>query len=269
MGNSTRRLSDIGQCIYCGSVDDLTKEHVLPYALGGHLVLNKASCKVCATVTGRLEQKLLRGHWWPYRKKLGLQSRTPSAGAELKPIKIIKASGEVIAGQIPLEDFVAAFIFEFAPPMILAGEAQDGEPFAKNAFLKMLGPMPTSAQVDGKPYILLQTDKVEFPVNFQSGDLMRFLAKVAHGYAISKEGLGAFEEFYLPDYILGRTKGIQNYVGGYASPIITPVIPGGGYNRMMTRRRGDLISVCVQLFIDKGDLPPIYEIVVGKSSPRA
>lgn len=266
MGQGKRRKEGIGTCIYCGSVDDLTDEHVLPYALGGKLVLSRASCKACAAITGRLEQKLLRGHWWPYRKKLGLQSRNPAAANELKSIKIIKANGETLTGQMPLESFVAAIVFELAPPTILAGQVQEGEPFATRAFMKMLGPMASEAQVDGKCYRLLPADKVEFPVNFDAGELMRFLAKVAHGYAISKAGSAAFCEFYLPEFILGRTDGIQTYVGGYASPIVTTTPPGGGYNRMMMRARGDLISVCTQLFIDEGDPPPIYEIVVGKKA---
>jgi hypothetical protein len=266
MGQAKRRSQGLGQCIYCGSRRDLTDEHILPLALGGALKLPKSSCKNCATITGKLEQALLRGHWWPYRKKLGFPSRRPSAANELKPIKIIKINGDVLDGHMTLEKFVASIAFEFTPPSILSGEFQDGEPFAKRAFLRMLGPMATEAQVDGKPYRLLPTDKIEYPVKLHAGDLTRFLAKVAHGYAIHREGLGAFSELYLPEFILGRTEGIQSYVGGYESPIITGTLPGGGHNRMMTRSRSDLISVCIQLFIDKGDPPPIYEIIVGKRS---
>lgn len=264
MGESKRRARGIGKCIYCSSTDNLTDEHVLPYALGGQLVLKQASCEACASITGRLEQKLLRGHWWPYRKKLGLQSRNPRAANELKSVKIIRHDGAVIAGKMPLESFVAAMVFQLAPPSIITGETRRGEPFATNAFMKMLGPMAKEADVDGKTYRLLPNDKVEFPVNFDSGELTRFLAKIAHGYAISKEGLNAFDEFYLPEFIIGRTDGIQTYVGGYESPIKMTILPGGGYNRMMMRTRGNLISVCIQLFIDRNDPPPIYEIVVGR-----
>jgi HNH endonuclease len=266
MGRSKQRRIGLGKCIYCSVPDDLTDEHILPYALGGTLVLRQASCKACATITGSLEQRLLRGHWWPYRKKLGLQTRNPDASKELKRVKITKTDGTIIDAEMPLESFVAAMVFKLEPPAILSGNEANGEPYAKDAFLKLLGPMPTEAIVDGKRYVLAPRDNVEFPVNFHSGDLTRFLAKVAHGYAISKEGLGAFDEFYLPEFILGRTDGIQTYVGGYESPIITQTLPGGGYNRMMVRTRGDLLSVCIQLFIDEGDPPPIYEIVVGKRS---
>jgi hypothetical protein len=269
MGQSKRRRSGLGQCIYCGSTDDLTDEHVLPYALGGQLVLNQASCKTCATITGKLEQKLLRGHWWPYRKKLGLQTRNPDASKELKRVKITKTDGTIIDAEMPLESFVAAMVFKLAPPAILSGNEASGEPYAKDAFFKLLGAMPKEAMVDGKRYLLAPHDKIKFPVHFDSGELTRFLAKVAHGFAISKEGLSAFSEFYLPEFILGKTDGIQTYVGGYESPIITATLPGGGYNRMMIRTRGNLISVCIQLFIDEGDPPPIYEIVVGKKSMQS
>ena len=264
MGQAKRRSSGIGLCIYCESNDNLSDEHVLPYGLGGDLILNKASCERCRVITGKLEQKLLRGHWWPYRKKLGLQSRNPDASKELKSIKIIKSNGDTISGKMPLESFVAAMVFKLKPPSILDDKQTSGEPSAEEVFIKMLGPMPTEAVVDERRYLINPDDKVEFPVDFDSRDLTRFLAKVAHGYAIYKEGLEVCSEFYLPNYILGKTDGIQNYVGGYMSPIITTTLTGGGYNRMMLRNRNKYVTVCIQLFIDKHDPPPIYEIVVGK-----
>lgn len=264
MGQAQKRRAGLGFCIYCNSTDGLSDEHVLPYAMGGQIVLKKASCPRCSKVTGSLEQKLLRGHWWPYRKKLGFQTRNPDASKELKSVKITTSCGEVLDAEMPLESFVAAMVFELTPPSILSGMESTGKPFAKRAGMKMIGEMPTEAIVDGVRVRLSPYDRVEFPVNFDSDDLTRFLAKVAHGYAISREGIGAFQELYLPEYILGRTDGILTYVGGYESPVLMPVLPGGGCNRMMIRSRGDLISVCQQFFIDGGDPPPIYEVVVGK-----
>ena len=264
MRQSKQRLIGLGKCIYCSLTDDLSNEHIFPYGLGGTLVLKQASCKRCATITGHLELKLLRGHWWPYRKKHGLQTRNPNASRELKRVKITKTDGTIIDAEMPLECFVAALVFKLDPPAILSGNAVNGEPCAKELYLKLLGAMPTEAIFNGNQYPLAPHDNVEFPVNFDCGDLTRFLAKVAHGYAISKQGFDAFDEFYLPEFILGRTDGIQTYVGGYVSPIITTTLAGGGYNRMMMRTRGQLVSVCIQLFIDDGEPPPIYEIIVGK-----
>lgn len=238
----------------------------MPYALGGSLVLRKASCQPCAKITGQLEQKLLRGHWWPYRKKLGLQTRNPTASNQLKRVTIRKANGDEIAAQMPLESFVAAIVFTLDTPSILQGKVVSGEPHAKDAYLKMLGAGPSEAIVEGKRYPLSSTDKVDFPINFDSSDLTRFLAKVAHGYAVSRLGFAAFEELYLPEFILGKTDGILTYVGGYESPIFAATLAGGGHNRMALRTRGDLVTTCIQLFIDKDDPPPIYEVVVGRKA---
>ncbi len=39
---------EVGSCIYCGSTDNLSNEHIIPYGLGGNLELPKSSCSRCA-----------------------------------------------------------------------------------------------------------------------------------------------------------------------------------------------------------------------------
>ncbi len=41
----TTRTDPIGRCIYCGGRKGLLDEHIIPYGLGGNLVLPEASCK--------------------------------------------------------------------------------------------------------------------------------------------------------------------------------------------------------------------------------
>src|SRR6266516_1308795 len=45
----------------------LQREHVIPLALQGHFVLDHASCRRCAVITGRMEQEMLRGWFLPPR----------------------------------------------------------------------------------------------------------------------------------------------------------------------------------------------------------
>ena len=55
----------VGQCIYCDSrKGKLTKEHIIPYALGGIPFLWKASCARCRKETGDFEERMLHGVWW-------------------------------------------------------------------------------------------------------------------------------------------------------------------------------------------------------------
>ena len=55
------RFPRVGKCIYCGSTDKLTDEHVLPLGLSGTAVLPDASCTERAKITGKVEQDVLRG----------------------------------------------------------------------------------------------------------------------------------------------------------------------------------------------------------------
>src|SRR5215212_3632262 len=72
---SMKRYKPVGTCIYCGSVDDLRDEHIIPKALNGDWILPAASCRVCEAITSKFEMKVLRGPLWPPRRALNLQSR--------------------------------------------------------------------------------------------------------------------------------------------------------------------------------------------------
>lgn len=62
-------------CIYCGSIDQLTVEHIIPYALGGRIELPNGSCRVCAKITAQIEQSVARDHLQIPRAIGGVQTR--------------------------------------------------------------------------------------------------------------------------------------------------------------------------------------------------
>lgn len=66
----------VGACIYCGSTDSpLSDEHIIPFGLNGNLILPKASCKTCATITGEIERFCLRPMLGDFRSTTGLRTR--------------------------------------------------------------------------------------------------------------------------------------------------------------------------------------------------
>lgn len=65
------------QCIYCGSADNLTKEHIVPYALGGTWILPKASCAGCAKFTATFEGQFCRTILGPLRMLYNMPTRRP------------------------------------------------------------------------------------------------------------------------------------------------------------------------------------------------
>lgn len=263
MGNAKRRRSGIGRCIYCGATSGLSREHVLPYGLGGDLVLSTASCQSCARETGRVELRLLRGHWWPYRLCLGLPSRRAGERIPDLSVKVKRPDGTEYPAHIPMERQTVAMAFVFDPPSILKGAVRT-EPPSGRANVRTLGPFPTHVMVDGVEKLVPPEEKIEIPVNLDAQDMCRFLAKVAHGYAISRRGLSACREYFLPEIVLGKTDGAQTYVGGASSQVIGERLPGAGLHALMDSVNGEFLTVYIQLFRARGGNEPIYEVVVGR-----
>lgn len=255
----------IGYCIYCGAIDNLTDEHVIPYGLGGKELLKKASCKECAKITCGLEQRLLRGQWWPYRKILNIRSRS----GEYPKYQLVKLKftwGETIEAKVLLEEVPIVVVLEFDPPSILEGKLRNDVPIAIGMGAKFVANMPNRVLIDGRMRFLQSNEQIEFPTTFVASDLVRFLAKIAHCYAIYSRGVNACTEYFLPKYILGNGDGALSYVGNSNSKTLDKVLPGNNLHSMLDVRNGDYLSVFVQLFRDGGDPPPIYEVIVGKLS---
>lgn len=264
MGEAKQRSGSVGRCIYCDSIVGLTREHVMPFGLGGDLVLSGASCSTCATETSRLELRLLRGHWWPYRLRLGMRSRRAGETIPDLAVSVQRADGTSVAATLPMVMQSVALVFEFDPPSILQGVVRDDEPNAPRVYLKPLGAFPSVVSLDGNAYQLKSNEKLEIPIHFDAADLCRFLAKVAHGFAISRRGFAACTEYFLPPIVLGKTSGAQTYVGGCDSRFVEGRLPGGGLHAMLDRVNNEFLTVYIQLFRDRGQPPPIYEVVVGR-----
>src|SRR5262245_13319334 len=67
----------VGRCIYCGSTDSLSDEHIVPFSLGGKLVLRKASCKKCQDITGAFEGHCASRLYASIRIRENLPTRRP------------------------------------------------------------------------------------------------------------------------------------------------------------------------------------------------
>lgn len=85
---ATTRAAPVGKCIYCNQTEDLTDEHVVPFALGGRLVLPDASCKKCAKITSAFEAKVLRGFMLEARAVGKFPTRRPKERPTTIPLTI-------------------------------------------------------------------------------------------------------------------------------------------------------------------------------------
>jgi hypothetical protein len=110
-------------------------------------------------------------------------------------------------------------------------------------------------------------DKIEYPVGQDAEDVVRFLAKVALGYAVSRRGLASFAEIFIRSVVRGDTAGAMSYVGGCdpRSPLRAG-LEGRRPHTIVEHVSGELlVSVYLQLFRGIGSAPPpVYQVVVGR-----
>lgn len=173
----------IGHCIYCGATEiPLTKEHVVPFALGGDLVLTDASCKPCAKITGtEIEQHILRNTFGNLRIRHNFPTRhlkerptqfsiTVGNGDDQVNHKVDVSSLPYASWALPRWDM--PWILQYVPP-----EKQHQ------------GIIQFSVAADDASHILRFGNGL-LPVGSTLGSInlnlfRRFVAKIAHAFAYS------------------------------------------------------------------------------------
>ena len=195
MNQSSYTFLPVGRCIYCGITDGkLRKEHVIPYGLGGVVILPKASCVYCERITGPLEQTIQRTMLGNFRISLGLPTRNPKQRPQNLEIHLLKngrvEKTNISASEIPLMCAVP----QLPPPRVVQG-------------------LPPTSKLD-YAVVAIYTDAVRKKFIATHGEgvvinpidifiFLRFLAKVAHSYAVALRGMGGFQPL-LSDIILGK-----------------------------------------------------------------
>ncbi|KAB2910204.1 MAG: HNH endonuclease [Kofleriaceae bacterium] len=111
-------------CIYCDTtrysdrVERRTDEHVVPYALGGTLVIPAASCESCQRDTSRFEREIARDSYRAMRTLHGYPTRRPDEVPRTLPVNFTYSSGTIERVQVPIEEVPIRVVvprFELAP----------------------------------------------------------------------------------------------------------------------------------------------------------
>lgn len=254
---SAEKYKAVGHCIYCGSSDHLSDEHIVPLGLqpkGGDWFLPKASCDKCADITKRFEGLCLQGTLGPLRAKLNLRSRRkPKSTTEWTTSH--RDDGRIETRTVPLDEF----------PMVCLG-------FDLEAAGLLCQAEPTTEFV-GRQIVRYQTGEIE--KHLQEGVALklgrvsprgyaRMLAKIAHSYAVAKFGEASFVPC-LPEIILGKSDYAPHFVGGDRSgvPLLDqPTALHHVYPQACDLNGALHLLVAVRLFAFMG--MPRYLVVVGK-----
>lgn len=266
----------VGWCVYCGSdkFEALSREHVVPFSLGGTLVIQKASCPDCAEITKEFEQTCARTIFGPLRLLLGLPSRHKKERPEemrtvfeidgQKHERFVKTEDNP-AVRIPLPEFNFPGAFLGSPPAESFGahKWRNMSFSAKDAGARVRRALAVLPDIDVNVGVW-----PPYPDPFPIIPFARMLAKIAHCYAVHEFGPKAFEPL-LPDYILGNNKHLPFVVGSNPEvppSIATPESNKGLHRFTAIRTDGDqLFGVSIHLLSPLK--MPAYCVVIGRPGP--
>lgn len=251
-----RQYDPVGHCIYCGAMNNLQKEHILPFGLSGTATLPSSTCSKCATVTGEQERRVLRGFMYDLRIYLGLKSRSKYKNAPQEyPLTIIR-EGVQETVMLPLDEYPILLAFPvFSPPAFLNPSGYTNGIRIKSIETVSFGPKPAEVLRNLGATSISQTQDQE-PVSFA-----RVIAKIAYALAAAKGDIDKIkgDPLVLPA-ILGNTDDIGRWVGTLDYP---RRVFDGQLHRIQIHedcQKGLLIGD-VQLFSNSP--APRYGVIIG------
>ena len=211
-------------CIYCGDTEPpLGDEHVLPFGLGGNLIIPRASCRACEKETGRMERICLRTMFGPYRIRTGIQTRNPEDRKKSYPLSIIDSNGKISAADLPLPEHPAFLVMpRFEGPNVFSGEPPVDPKAPFNYQLLTIASEEEKARADA-----LASQSGAAGVHVGSADIAAFarmLAKIAHAFVYAETN--GFSDGFRPllkETILGEFPIFQHFVGVEPNKSLDPI----------------------------------------------
>lgn len=211
----------IGQCIYCGDTDSkLTKEHVIPFGLGGNaIVLEDACCEKCRVITSQCERNPIHDNWAEVRAALDFPSRKRKLTEEIFPLEVELEDGSKTTLQLKGQETLGLVQFlEYNLP----------------AFFDSSG-YKSGVVVSGVKLIGFGIDIEEFKkrhkikgfnlsTTAKGNDFEKMITKMAYCFTVACWGLECFDERYVLPTILNEKDDVGYWMGGNLDGKIVPLI---------------------------------------------
>jgi hypothetical protein len=204
----THRYSPVGECIYCGATSSLSDEHIIPFGLGGNMVLPKSSCAECAAITSKVERAVLRGFMHDARLVAGFPTRHKRTQPDTVEVTLLGADGSTEVRDVdPAQALTFMTMPVFAPPAILAGKPPCEGVALVGADTLGFGVSPERFAAQSG------AAGVQHVSNLNAITFCRFLAKIAYAYLVADQGLFPRAETPLIPLILGDGFGSGSWIG--------------------------------------------------------
>jgi HNH endonuclease len=264
-------FSKPGCCIYCGAEGELHDEHIIPAAIGGRLRLPEASCRECEQKTHAFEGKVIRGFYGDARAFLGMRRgnrrKWPNkfivrVDRSSSPKSITVTSGDDLRKFEPVEIDLRDHPGTIVCPIFDVAGIFSGVEFKKRQFKIALahpdGFVERITKFGGNVLICGPRPNLN--------DIARFLAKIAHSFAVASFGIGSFIPLLTPGirgegdlrelwlYIGGQLPNVELDKTGDVLHFLTPI-------ECKLQSGQTLLLVRISLFA--ADKLPTYDVVVG------
>lgn len=212
-----RTYSAIGVCIYCGSMEGLTDEHIVPLGFGGRWLLPKSSCKTCAAETSKHERTCLRTMYGPLRLLYDLPSRRKADRPDSLPLKVKRTEAhdwEYI--QVPQERFPFLLTFpHFGFPGIFGERSvkESAGPVVQHLWIRGASP---SYNFDNLVQELISELQVFSVMPESKAEIPAFcsvLAKIAYSFLVAELGKPLSQPPIAPYAIGKELSNCRHYIG--------------------------------------------------------
>ena len=202
------RFAPLGECMYCGSKENLSDEHIIPYALSGTLVLPQSSCDSCAVITSKIERSVLRGFMFDARVVGNFPSRRKRDRPESLKTKVLSADDTIVEKEVGVSESPAFLILPtFGPATLL-----NGQPPVLG--INIVGQETLHFGKDVGDFVREHGAKgIQFGSNVEATELAQLLAKIAYGYLVAQMGQFPREETPLLRLIRGEADDGGCWVG--------------------------------------------------------
>jgi hypothetical protein len=252
----------VGRCIYCGSSDSLTDEHIFPKFLWGTAILPKASCEACRRLTSEFELTCARFILGRFRIVHDLPTDHPGKRPLHLSIEIEKG-GDIENVEVPISDYPGApiFLLTWAKPGILRS-ARRSDTVLKDVQFHFVMPVLRDIEERFDRVGLSPGVYAYVPIGFEPVSFAQFIAKVSHALAVAEFGAGSFTP-YLTPLIRGRYRDAPFLTGTNRDhPLFSPEKDHRGSFEIVSRGKRKYLCYNLQ-FLTVLKLP-IYQTVVGR-----
>lgn len=198
-------------CIYCGvphtPESPLGKEHIIPYSLGGRMVLPRASCTDCSKKTRDFETICARKMFGPLRIAMGLPTRNPSERPSTLSITELYGDGARVR-YVDADDHPA---IHFTIPQFAPSNLELGLP----SVLEFRGRVRAfhAWKIDVMDSMALPAAPIQVRSHLEMPSFCKLLCKIAHSFAVGERGYKS-HKWLLPDLIIGSSDNFSDYIGG-------------------------------------------------------